>query len=130
MGNLAGITSLVRNVSKFLNESTLIKSDYYSLIVTIAGLVLPCAFLLRGRGSRRSLPLALASCALSFFLFSFHVHEKTILFPLLPLGLLAWEFPRLVRTFTLVALARLVFFMHQPGLVFNRVLQYATSSLP
>ncbi|THH10478.1 hypothetical protein EW145_g1304 [Phellinidium pouzarii] len=34
------------------------------------------------------LPWAMLSCSMSFFLFSFQVHEKTILLPLLPLNLL------------------------------------------
>lgn len=34
------------------------------------------------------LPYALLTSAMSFFLFSFQVHEKTILLPLLPLSLL------------------------------------------
>lgn len=34
------------------------------------------------------LPYALLTCSMSFFLFSFQVHEKTILIPLLPLTLL------------------------------------------
>jgi alpha-1,3-glucosyltransferase len=34
------------------------------------------------------LPYALLTCSISFFLFSFQVHEKTILVPLLPLTLL------------------------------------------
>lgn len=34
------------------------------------------------------LPYALLTCSISFFLFSFQVHEKTILIPLLPLTLL------------------------------------------
>ena len=34
------------------------------------------------------LPYALLSSSMSFFLFSFQVHEKTILIPLLPLTLL------------------------------------------
>lgn len=34
------------------------------------------------------LPWALLSSSMSFFLFSFQVHEKTILIPLLPLNLL------------------------------------------
>lgn len=34
------------------------------------------------------LPYALLTCSMSFFLFSFQVHEKTILVPLLPLTLL------------------------------------------
>ncbi|KAF5748023.1 ALG6 ALG8 glycosyltransferase family [Tripterygium wilfordii] len=36
----------------------------------------------------------LLNCSLSFYMFSFQVHEKSILLPLLPASLLAMEFPR------------------------------------
>merc|ERR1711871_50295 len=46
---------------------------------------------------------ALGCSAFSFYLFSFQVHEKTILFPLLPLLLLVGELgPYLVAWFSLV----------------------------
>lgn len=45
------------------------------------------------------LPWAMLSSSLSFFLFSFQVHEKTILVPLLPLNLLLSAAPQNSFTF-------------------------------
>ena len=45
------------------------------------------------RPSRRGFVLCMMNCALAFFLFSFQVHEKSILLPLLPATLLAAEEP-------------------------------------
>jgi len=42
-------------------------------------------------------------CSFSFFLFSFHVHEKSILFPMLPLTLLIPEIPQWALWLTLVS---------------------------
>ncbi len=49
--------------------------------------------------------LALLNSSMSFFLFSFQVHEKTILLPLLPLTLLLSISPRDSATFKLGVLA-------------------------
>eukprot|EP01006_Ploeotia_vitrea_P023098 TRINITY_DN55550_c0_g1_i1.p1 TRINITY_DN55550_c0_g1~~TRINITY_DN55550_c0_g1_i1.p1 ORF type:complete len:457 (-),score=184.20 TRINITY_DN55550_c0_g1_i1:88-1458(-) len=51
--------------------------------LTLLALAPSCMHLLL-RPSKRAFRLALCSCAFSFFLFSFQVHEKTILLPLLP----------------------------------------------
>lgn len=50
------------------------------------------------------LPYALLSSSMSFFLFSFQVHEKTILVPLLPLTLLLSGSAADSETFELAAL--------------------------
>ena len=49
--------------------------------------------------------LALLNSSMSFFLFSFQVHEKTILLPLLPMTLLLSTAPHDSSTFKLGALA-------------------------
>jgi alpha-1,3-glucosyltransferase len=56
------------------------------LLTTVAAISPACykAFTLT-RPTRSQLLVLLHQCALSFYLFSFHVHEKTILFPLAPL---------------------------------------------
>ena len=58
-----------------------------STLCTAAAFLPSCIATLR-RPSERAFLYCLASCAFAFFLFSFQVHEKTILFPLLPLALL------------------------------------------
>lgn len=66
-----------------------------SLACVALGLVLPCASVLR-RPTPRAFVRALVSCALSFFLFSFQVHEKHVLLPLLPACALFAERPRVL----------------------------------
>jgi alpha-1,3-glucosyltransferase len=58
-----------------------------SLLITLAGILPPCVLLFLNP-QKRLLPLGLSSCAWSFFLFSFQVHEKSVLLPLLPATLL------------------------------------------
>ena len=50
--------------------------------------ILPSFYITCSNPQRALLPYALASCSFAFFLFSFQVHEKSILLPLLPLTLL------------------------------------------
>lgn len=59
----------------------------YSLVLTAAGLF-PAFILILLYPKKHLLPYALAACSMSFYLFSFQVHEKTILVPLLPVTLL------------------------------------------
>jgi alpha-1,3-glucosyltransferase len=59
-------------------------------------------------GTRRHLVYAMANSALAFFMFSFQVHEKSILIPLLPISLLITEEPTLVLWLTNVATFRQV----------------------
>jgi alpha-1,3-glucosyltransferase len=50
--------------------------------------ILPSALVIGAIPKKPLLPYALASCAWGFFLFSFQVHEKSVLLPLLPMTLL------------------------------------------
>ena len=52
---------------------------------------LPTLFILFKNPSHLNFIYSLAICSLSFFIFSVQVHEKSILFPLLPFSLLASE---------------------------------------
>ncbi|OZJ03106.1 hypothetical protein BZG36_03379, partial [Bifiguratus adelaidae] len=58
-----------------------------SLAMTFVGLLPSCIDLFR-KPTHQKLIYALANCSLAFFLFSFQVHEKTILLPALPILLL------------------------------------------
>jgi alpha-1,3-glucosyltransferase len=58
-----------------------------SLVLTLAAIIPPSiATFLRPR--KEIVPLALASTAWAFFLFSFQVHEKSVLLPLMPMTVL------------------------------------------
>jgi alpha-1,3-glucosyltransferase len=58
-----------------------------SLLATLASIIPPC-FLIFLRPRKELLPLALATTAWGFFLFSFQVHEKSVLLPLMPMTVL------------------------------------------
>ncbi|KAL6529913.1 hypothetical protein OROMI_028558 [Orobanche minor] len=57
----------------------------------------PSMILLIWSPTKRGFLLGLLNCSLSFYLFSFQVHEKSILLPLLPASLLAFEEPFVFR---------------------------------
>ncbi len=91
---------------------------------TVASIVPSCALLFI-RPSRRMFTLALASVSLCFFLFSFQVHEKSILMPLLPITLLYSHNPRFATWMTAVACFSMYPLLVRDGLA----LAYASSML-
>jgi alpha-1,3-glucosyltransferase len=58
-----------------------------SLALTLASILPPCIIIFL-QPKKELFPLALATTAWGFFLFSFQVHEKSVLLPLLPMTLL------------------------------------------
>ncbi|KAI5819175.1 glycosyl transferase [Pyronema omphalodes] len=76
-------TNVAIKYKEYFNQSQL---QLASLLATLAG-ILPTCLILFFYPQKRLLPLGLATCAWSFFLFSFQVHEKSVLLPLLPLTL-------------------------------------------
>jgi len=58
-----------------------------SLLMTLVGILPPCIILFL-YPRKHLLPLGLSACAWSFFMFSFQVHEKSVLLPLMPATLL------------------------------------------
>lgn len=58
-----------------------------SLLATLVSITPPC-FLIFIKPRKELLPLALATTAWGFFLFSFQVHEKSVLLPLMPMTVL------------------------------------------
>lgn len=67
--------------------------------------------------SKQGFLYGLLNSALSFYLFSFQVHEKSILLPLLPASLLAIEEPFLFTWMTLYALFSMFPLLHRDKLV-------------
>lgn len=55
-----------------------------SLLATLIAITPPC-FVIFVKPKKELLPLALATTAWAFFLFSFQVHEKSVLLPLMPM---------------------------------------------
>lgn len=76
-----------------------------SLAATLLAM-LPSVVHLGLNPTRKRLMYGLICCSLAFFLFSFQVHEKTILLPALPITLLILEEPWAVQLFINVAMFR------------------------
>lgn len=73
-------TNVLLKYRETFTSSTL---QFASLLATLIG-ILPSCIILLLKPQKHLLPLGLSACAWSFFLFSFQVHEKTVLLPLLP----------------------------------------------
>ena len=76
-----------------------------SLVATVLAM-LPSVIHLGLNPTRKRLMYGLVCCSMSFFLFSFQVHEKSILLPALPVTLLILEEPWAVNMFINVAMFR------------------------
>lgn len=84
---VANFWCVVNTIVKFKVLFTNDELRFYSLVLTVAGF-LPAMLLIMLYPRKHLLPYALAASSMSFYLFSFQVHEKTILVPLLPITLL------------------------------------------
>ena len=79
-----------------------------SLLLTLAAIT-PACFTIFAKPRRELLPLALSTTAWGFFLFSFQVHEKSVLLPLMPMtALLAGKHGLSKRTRAWVGFANLL----------------------
>ncbi|NXO38727.1 ALG6 glucosyltransferase, partial [Locustella ochotensis] len=87
-----------------------------SFAVTFLSL-LPACIKLTVQPSLRGFKFALVSCALSFFLFSFQVHEKSILLVSVPVCLVINEIPFMATWFLLVSTFSLLPLLLRDGLL-------------
>ncbi|GAX84554.1 hypothetical protein CEUSTIGMA_g11975.t1 [Chlamydomonas eustigma] len=69
------------------------------------------------RPSPRGLLMCMANTSMAFFMFSFQVHEKSILLPLLPMTLLAASEPTLVMWSPLMAMLSMYPLLHRDGVI-------------
>ena len=109
--------SIFTKIHRKLPHATLFQ---WCLISVIAGL-LPMLLSLIGKGAQRRLSvtrflIGLAYCCLVMFMFSYHVHEKQILIPLLPIAFLTPHSPWFVYFFTLWSSFSLYPLMRKDGL--------------
>jgi alpha-1,3-glucosyltransferase len=86
------------------------------LLATLSA-VLPISIHLGITPSRQRFIYALINSSLAFFLFSFQVHEKSILLPLLPVTLLVLEEPIATTMFMNVAMFSMFPLLKREGLV-------------
>eukprot|EP00742_Colponemidia_sp_Colp-10_P009760 GILJ01010675.1.p1 GENE.GILJ01010675.1~~GILJ01010675.1.p1 ORF type:complete len:523 (+),score=18.04 GILJ01010675.1:25-1569(+) len=88
----------------------------FSIVATLIGFLPSCLDCFVRPSIHRFL-LTLMNSSLSFFLFSFQVHEKSILLPLLPVSLLMSSFPLFGTWFGTVSLFSLYPLLVRDGLV-------------
>jgi alpha-1,3-glucosyltransferase len=86
-------------------EPEIIELSDNRLLSTVLSILPGCISLFR-KNAKDSFCLACFNISLGFFLFSFQVHEKSILIPLLPVSLLAAGHPLVSSSFHFMALFR------------------------
>lgn len=104
--------SLVLKLKQMLDPSALIKLCLASTLFSL----LPPTVLLARRPNATNLMAASVCCALGFFLFSYQVHEKSILLPLLPAGLLFGHSPFATSWFVTVGAFSMYPLLEKDGL--------------
>lgn len=112
---VANVWCTVAPVFNFRNTVTIPTMARVSLLATLAALVPGCVVAFRAR-TWDGFVWGLVSTSFAFFLFSFQVHEKTILLPLLPLTLLATRHPLLALVGNTVATFSMYPLLHRDGL--------------
>ncbi|AGO11264.1 AaceriACR004Wp [[Ashbya] aceris (nom. inval.)] len=103
----------------------------FSLGLTSIGM-LPSLIITFLHPKKFMLPYALAACSMSFFLFGFQVHEKTILVPLLPITLLYtstdWNVLSMVAWINNIALFTLWPLLKKDGLCLQYAIMFLLSN--
>ncbi|XP_010316337.1 probable dolichyl pyrophosphate Man9GlcNAc2 alpha-1,3-glucosyltransferase isoform X3 [Solanum lycopersicum] len=94
-----------------------------SLVSTVST-CLPSMLLLILAPSRRNFLFGLLSSSLSFYFFSFQVHEKSILLPLLPASFLAIDEPLIFRWLTYFALLSMFPLLRRDELILPYIALY------
>ncbi|XP_009704153.1 PREDICTED: dolichyl pyrophosphate Man9GlcNAc2 alpha-1,3-glucosyltransferase-like, partial [Cariama cristata] len=113
--------SVLIKIKNIVSPQTQLK---LSFAVTFLSL-LPTCIKLTVQPSLRGFKFALVSCALSFFLFSFQVHEKSILLVSVPVCLIINEIPFMATWFLLVSTFSMLPLLLKDGLL----LAYAATTL-
>lgn len=104
--------SILIKLNKIMEQDLLFK---FCAVVTVLA-SLPFCLALALRPSHERLLLAIAGCALSAYLFSYQVHEKQILIPLMPLSLLYGIHPMLSTWTSWVSMISIFPLLHREGL--------------
>ncbi|CAM4593954.1 unnamed protein product [Lepidochelys olivacea] len=100
-------------IKNVLSPQTQLKLSFAFTFLTL----LPACIKLTLQPSLRGFKFALISCALSFFLFSFQVHEKSILLVSIPVCLMINEIPLMSTWFLLVSTFSLLPLLLKDGLL-------------
>ncbi|NXW57000.1 ALG6 glucosyltransferase, partial [Eurystomus gularis] len=121
LANIWCSLSVLIKIKNIVSPQTQLK---LSFAVTFLSLLPPC-IKLTVQPSLRGFKYALVSCALSFFLFSFQVHEKSILLVSVPVCLIINEIPFMATWFLLVSTFSMLPLLLKDGLL----LPYAATTL-
>ncbi|NXS72784.1 ALG6 glucosyltransferase, partial [Pandion haliaetus] len=113
LANIWCSLSVLIKIKNIVSPQTQLK---LSFAVTFLSL-LPTCIKLTVQPSLRGLKFALVSCALSFFLFSFQVHEKSILLVSVPVCLIINEIPFMATWFLLVSTFSMLPLLLKDGLL-------------
>lgn len=112
------VASVWCSLSVLVKLKTLVDTRNMALIclLSTALCMLPSSLHLLARPTNRHLRYALLNSSLIFFLFSYHVHEKTILLAAIPACLLVSEEPFMAAWFLTVSTVSLLPLMAKDGL--------------
>lgn len=105
--------SVIVKLNKILEPKVLFR--FCSMVTVVASL--PFCIAVAIRPTDRRLFLAAGGCALSAYLFSYQVHEKQVLIPLLPIALLFDTYPAISTWTSLIATFSLFPLLLREGLV-------------
>ncbi|CAI9544201.1 unnamed protein product, partial [Staurois parvus] len=105
--------SILFKIKSVLSAETQLK---FSFACTLLG-ALPSCLKLTMNPTLRGFKLSLVICALSFFLFSFQVHEKSILLVSLPVCFLLSEIPLMSTWFLLTSTFSMLPLLMKDGLL-------------
>jgi len=87
-----------------------------ALIATLLGCV-PCLYLIK-KPTPKYFLYTLAISSLSFFMFSYQVHEKNILFPLMPISLFILEAPYFIGSLSWIAMFSMLPLLKKDGVLY------------
>ena len=105
------VLEVLIKIRRFVPQNYLIYTCLASTLIAL----LPSSIHLVRKPTIHNLMLALASSSLIFFLFSFHVHEKSILLAVLPATLLLPYYPYAMTWFLTIATFSLFPLLHREG---------------
>ncbi|CAH0479787.1 unnamed protein product [Peronospora belbahrii] len=114
VANFWCIADLIIKIRRFMSPTLQMR---LCTLMTFIGLTPSVIDLLRRKPTQLRFLLSLAVCSLSFFLFSFQVHEKTILLPLLPISFLFAYNALLSGWFSVLSTFSMYFLLKKDGLI-------------
>uniref|UniRef100_A0ACB8F455 Glucosyltransferase-like protein n=1 Tax=Sphaerodactylus townsendi TaxID=933632 RepID=A0ACB8F455_9SAUR len=118
VANIWCTLSVFVKIKTVLTPQTQLKLSFALTFLSL----LPCCIKLTLQPSLKGFKYALVTCALSFFLFSFQVHEKSILLVSIPVCLIINEIPFMSAWFLLVSTFSMLPLLLKDGLLFSYLL--------